>query len=277
MDLIVKDKILLLDYLFENIQDKSKNNIKGLLKNGVYVNGIKVSQFNYLLKKGDKVSIILKQIKEIDIIYEDNDIIAVNKPFGLLTIASTKEKERTIYHYVLEYLKNKKQKVFVVHRLDKDTSGVIMFAKSEKVKNIFQNNWDSLIYKRKYVAILDGNIQPESGTLKSYLAENKNFRVYSTNRKNGKLAITKYSKIKSNKNYSLVDIEILTGRKNQIRVQFADINFPIVGDKQYGKSIKNRMYLHASMLQFKHPIKNIMIKCHANSPNDFNKLMKKGD
>lgn len=277
MDLIVNYDSLLIDYLFENIKDKSKNNIKTLLKNSIYVNGKNISRFDYKLKKGDKISIILKKIKEIDVIYEDNDIIVVNKPYGLLTVATAKEKEKTLYHYVLEYLKRKKQKVFVVHRLDKDTSGIIMFAKNEKVKNLFQNNWDKLIYTRKYIAVLEGNIEPVSGTLKSYLTENKNFRVYSTSEKNGKLALTKYHKIKSNDNYSLVDIEILTGRKNQIRVCFADIGFPVVGDNKYGNASKTRMYLHASLLEFKHPIKGIKMIFEANIPNDFDKLMKKGD
>lgn len=262
----------LLEYLLNNISGKSKNNIKSLLKTSVYVNDKMVTKFDFRLKKGDKVFIVLKRINDIDVLYEDDDLIIVNKPHDLLTVATLKEKEKTMYHMVLEYLKKKNQKVFVIHRLDRETSGVLMFAKNEKVKNNFQNNWDKQVLKRKYVAVLEGNITPSKSTLKSYLAENKNYLVYSTTKDKGKEAITKYETICYNKKYTLVDIEILTGRKNQIRVQFADIGFPIVGDKKYGHS-NDRLYLHASSLTFKHPNKNKIMCVSSNIPDSFERLI----
>lgn len=265
---------LLLEYLFNNINGKSKNNIKSLLKSGIYVNERLVTKFDFKLKKGDKIFIVLKKINDIDILYEDDDLIIVNKPHDLLTVATLKEKEKTMYHMVLEYLKKKRQKVFIIHRLDKETSGVVMFAKNEKIKNIFQNNWEKQILKRQYVAVLEGNITPSKNALKSYLTENKNYRVYSTTKDKGKLAITKYETLCYNKNYTLVDIEILTGRKNQIRVQFSDLGFPIVGDKKYGHA-SNRLYLHASSLTFKHPNKNKVMCVSANIPNSFKKLIRR--
>lgn len=281
MDLIVKNDSLLLEYLYENIKDKSKNNIKTLLKNGVFVNDKITTKFDYKIKKGDKITIVLKKIdydNKIDVIYEDDDLIAVNKPCGLLTVATTKEKERTLYHLVLEYLRKKKQKVFVVHRLDRETSGIVLFAKKENVKNFLQDNWNDLVYTRKYVTVINGILKVNSGTFKSYLSENKNLVVYSTDFKHGKEAITKYKKIKSNNKYTLVDIEILTGRKNQIRVQFADNNYPIVGDKKYGIKDKNfnRLYLHAVELSFKHPINNKIINLKTIIPEEFDKLVGKG-
>lgn len=274
MHLVVSYDSLLLEYLLCNIKGKSKNNIKSLLKTGVYVNDKLVTKFDFKLKKGDKIFIILKRIDNIDILYEDDDLIIVSKPHDLLTISTSKEKEKTLYHMVLEYLKKKKQKVFIIHRLDRETSGVVMFAKNEKIKNIFQNNWDNLILKRQYVAVLEGNITPSKKTLKSYLAEDKNYRVYSTTKDKGKEAITKYEVLCYNNKYSLVDVEILTGRKNQIRVQFADFGFPIVGDKKYGHQ-SNRLYLHALSLTFKHPIKNKSMCISSNMPDSFKRLVRR--
>lgn len=215
--------------------------------------------------------------EKIDIIYEDKDIIVVNKPSGLLTISTDKEKEKTLFHKVYTYLKkkNKNNKVFIVHRLDKDTSGIVLFAKNEKLKMLFQNNWDDLVKLRQYVAVVDG-ITKEKETLKSWLKDTKTLLTYSSNTPNdGKLAITKYKKITNNNKYSLLEIEILTGRKNQIRVQLSDINHPIVGDKKYG--LKNdpirRMALHANKLIITHPITKKELVFDIDVPNSFINLV----
>mgnify|MGYP004679531395 FL=1 len=279
MNFIIKQESLLLDYLYENIKGKSKNNIKNYLKDSVYVNNKKISKFDYKLKPGDKLTIIIKKVKNelnnIDIIYEDKDFLVVNKPCGVLTIATNKEREKTLYHYALEYLSKKRQQIFVVHRLDKDTSGVVIFVKNIKMKNILQDNWNELVTLRKYIAIVHGNVN-NSGTLKSYLSENKNLFVYETDSSHGKLAITKYKKIKSNNKYSLVEIEILTGRKNQIRVQFANIGNPIVGDKKYGTNDKTvkQMFLHAEEIRLRHPITKKEMHFVAQIDSSFIKLMK---
>jgi len=215
--------------------------------------------------------------EKLDILYEDKYIIVVNKPSGLFTISTDKEKMKTLFHQVLIYLKqkHKSNKVFIVHRLDKDTSGLIIFAKSEKVKKKIQDNWENV--KREYIAIVNGQILKEKDTIKSYLKETKTLLVYSTKDKNGKLAITEYEKISFNKDYSMLKINIKTGRKNQIRVHLNDIGHPIVGDKKYS-NIKNkyvnRLCLHANYLEFIHPITNETIKLESKYPKEFNKLIK---
>lgn len=197
----------------------------------------------------------------IKILYEDKSIIVVSKPSHLLTISTDNEKEKTMFHKVIEYerKKNKNNKVFIVHRLDKDTSGILVFAKNERIKRQLQDNWQNT--KRYYQAVVEGKVEKQEDTIKSYLKENKALITYSTNKSDGKLAITKYKVIKTNKKYSLLDIEILTGRKNQIRVHMNDINHPIIGDKKYNAKTNpiKRLGLHANKLVLQHPItKQIM-------------------
>lgn len=278
MEYEVKEKDTLLDFLYKNIKGKSKNNIKSLLKNGIYVNNKKTTKFDYKLNIGDIIKINLIQkiddYHKLEIIYEDNELIVLNKPYGLLTVATQKEKEKTLYHLVLEYLKKKKEKVFVIHRLDKDTSGIVIFGKNEKIKDLFQNNWNDIAVKREYVAIVNGDINPNKKTLKDYLNENKNHLVYVTDKYHGKEAITEYEKIKSNNDYSLLNINIKTGRKNQIRVQLSNYGYSILGDKKYSNSKEKRLYLHASLLEVKHPITNKVYKFKSNMPDEFKRFIK---
>jgi len=214
--------------------------------------------------------------EKLDIIYEDKFIIVINKPSGLLTISTDNEKNNTLYHKVYDYLKkkHKSNKVFIVHRLDKDTSGLVVFAKSEKIKYYLQNNWDNV--KRFYYAVVNGDVNKKYGEIESYLKETKTLLVYSSNdKKNGKLAITKYEKIISNNKYSLLKIDIKTGRKNQIRVHLNDIGHSIVGDKKYGlmNNPINRLALHAYYLEFIHPISKEVLKLEIKYPKEFNKLI----
>ena len=217
----------------------------------------------------------MKKSEKLNILFEDKYIIVVSKPAKLLTISTNKEKDNTLYKKVSDYVKkqHKSNKIYIVHRLDKDTSGLILFAKDTKTKNILQQKWNKTI--RKYTALVEGKIT-ESGTIKNYLAQNKTLETYITNNKTiGKLAITKYEPIKSTKEYTLLNIEILTGRKNQIRVHMSSINHPIVGDKKYGSTKKQsrRMYLHANYLEFIHPIFNKKIIIEDKYPNIFNILI----
>ena len=216
-------------------------------------------------------------MKKIEIVYEDKDIIVVNKPYGILSIATTKKEDKTMYKEVSSYIKksNPKAKIYIVHRLDKDTSGLLVFAKNMNTKLILQNNWDNLVKKRSYIAIVEGEVEKEKGIIKSYLKETKAFLVYSTNSKDGKLAITEYRKVFSNKQYSLLDINIKTGRKNQIRVHMKDINHPIVGDKKYAskKNPIRRMCLHANILELIHPKTNRLMHFELDIPNSFLKLI----
>ena len=208
---------------------------------------------------------------KLKILYEDKYIIIVEKTIHCLTIANDKEKENTLYHKVSLYLKrkNKNNKVFIVHRLDYDTSGLVIFAKDIKTKKILQDNWNMVI--RKYIAIVNGIIENKNGTIKSYLKETRTKLVYSTSdSRNGVLAVLNYKKIIDINNYSMLEIDIKTGKKNQIRVQLCDLGFPIVGDKKYGpKNKEKRLYLHAYYLKLNHPITNQIIEIEQDVPKEF--------
>jgi len=215
-------------------------------------------------------------LKKMDIIYEDKYIIAINKPTKLLTISTNKEKEKTLYHEVSEYVKkkHKSNKIFIVHRLDFDTSGVTVFAKDQKVKEELQNNWDKYATKRSYIALVEGLIKPDKLTLKNKLVETKTNMVYvNDNSKYGKLAITSYSLNRYIGGNSLIDIEIKTGRKNQIRVQLSNYGYPIIGDKKYEgkKSFYNRLMLHANVLELVHPVTKEKLNLSARIPKEFTK------
>ena len=213
---------------------------------------------------------------KLDIVYEDKNLLVVNKPSNLLTISTDNEKEKTLFHKAYLYLKkkNKNNKIFIVHRLDKDTSGLVVFAKSEEAKRKLKNNWDQVI--RKYVAVVHGKMEKDKDTLKDYLSETKTLLVYISDKNNGKLAITNYEKVIGNDNYSLLNINIKTGRKNQIRVQLNNINHPIVGDKKYGLKFDplRRLCLHANYLEFNHPVTNKKMIFDIDIPNNFISLVR---
>ena len=213
---------------------------------------------------------------KMDILYEDKYIIIINKPAHLLTISTDKEKDKTLFSYVYDYLKkkNKNNKVFIVHRLDKETSGIVIFAKDEKTKFFLQQNWNS--FKRGYVAIVDGKVKKSKDTLKSYLMETRTLYTYSVNDKNAKLAVTEYEKVLENNRYTMLSINIKTGRKNQIRVQLSDIGNPIIGDKKYGSKFNpiRRLGLHANYLEFIHPKTNNKMVFDIDLPNSFISLFK---
>ncbi len=255
----------------------SKKEAKHLLTNGcVYVNNKIEKQYNFLLHKNDEIYIIknyifYKKKQKIEIIYEDRELIVVNKPHNLLTIATAKEKDNTLYNIVSEYVKksNKNNKIFIVHRLDKDTSGIILFTKNQKLKYLLQNKWNQFALKREYLAKVHGIIN-KNQTLKNYLAIDKYNNTYISNQKQGKLAITEFKIIKKYKNTTLLSLEIKTGRKNQIRIQLANINHPIIGDKRFGiKDKSSVMLLHAYKLEIIHPITNKLLKFKTQYPPDF--------
>lgn len=269
----------LFNYLRNNLVSKSKNNIKSLLKNEcVYVNNKLVTKYNYIVNKND-VIVIGKNIKKdnfnLKIIYEDNDIIVVDKPTKILTISNDKEKEKTLYREVSNYLKKEKKKVFVIHRLDFDTSGVIMFAKSQKVQQLYQDNWNNLAKVREYTAVVQGKTN-NKGHIESYLKMSKSLQVYSSKNKDGLFSITDYERIKFNDKYSMLKILISTGRRNQIRCHMYDIGHPIVGDLRY-KSKDNsldRLALHANRLEIINPISNKLMIFTSEIPKEFYDIVK---
>ena len=214
-------------------------------------------------------------MKKIKIIYEDKYIIVVNKDSGVLSIGNEKNPYDSLYSYVKDYVKskNKNNKIFIVHRLDKDTCGLMVFAKSEEVKIKLQYNWDNVI--RKYYAVVHGNISSYMN-IESYLKENKMLYTYSSN--SGDYARTEVFKIKSNNKYSLVDIRIYTGRKNQRRVHLSENGYSIVGDKKYGvKDRSKTMFLMAYYLEFIHPVTKELLTLKLDIPNNYLKYFKSRD
>lgn len=205
----------------------------------------------------------------LDIVYEDKYLIVVNKAAKLLTISNLKEKENTLYHQVSLYLKkkNKNNKVFIVHRLDYDTSGLVIFAKSEKIKEQLQAIWHQV--SRRYMALISGILPAREGLIESYLNETRTLMTYSRYDGIGKLAQTAYKVVKIVGKNTLVEIELKTGRKNQIRVHMKDIGHPIIGDLKYG-NIKNKyMLLHAFLLEFDHPVTKQRISLQTKLPKYF--------
>lgn len=284
----VKRSTELLTFLLEKL-NTSRNNVKHLLSNKqVLVNGNQVSQFNFPLANEDEVSItkhpvlsnsIKTQIKikkpKINIIYEDEDFIAIDKPAGLLAVASDKELVDTAYNQVFEYLKVKNKRPYVIHRIDKETSGVLVFTTNPKLQSRLRLDWNKYVKYRGYVAICEGHLEKKEGTLKNYLANNEYNLVYVSNNKQDQLAITDYRVIKENKTMSLLDINIDTGRKNQIRVQLAHLGHPIIGDEKYGhKETFKRLGLHANKLVFVNPYNHKEISIVANIPSSFYTLFK---
>ena len=281
MKLVVKNEGELLEYLYENL-DMPKKRIKQYLTHGsIYVNNNRTSQYNYHLLPGMKIHIDTegknKRTLPFEIVFEDDHIIVVNKPSGLLTIATSKEKERTLYHIVREYLvsKDRNAKVFIVHRLDKDTSGIVVLAKDEKTKNQLQENWNEFVSIREYVAVVHGHLRKKEDRIVQMLSETKTNLVYVSKSSDAKEAITNYRVVKENEDYSMVSIHIETGRKNQIRVAFQSLGNPIVGDKKYGlkKDAVNRLYLHANRLKMYYPVLKKDILFEVSNPGEFKKIM----
>ena len=281
-DYINHDNITLLNSISNFKKDLSNKTIKNYIKNGmITVNDEIITNSSYLLHDGDKVEISYSKKKipdyNLDILYEDDYLIAINKPSGLLSISNEKEKDITAYRMVSDYIKknNKNKYIFVVHRLDQDTSGVLMFCKNEKIRDKMQENWNTIVKKRGYIAIVDGKLSG-NGTIHTYLLENKQQFVYSSKNNQGKEAITHYSVLKNNSNYSLVQLFIDTGRRNQIRVHLSERGFPIVGDKKYKCKTNpiKRLCLHANILEFIHPVTKKLIHIESEIPKEFKTIIK---
>jgi 23S rRNA pseudouridine1911/1915/1917 synthase len=261
----VKGDAKLLEYLFEIMPDRKRTTVKDYLKhNQVMVNGTVTRQFDQALTAGDKLNVNTSREFQtfsnprLHIVYEDDDIIVVTKGYGLLSMGTDNVKQGTAYSLLREYVKRKdpRNKIFIVHRLDQHTSGLMMFAKTVEAKETMQHNWNNMVLERRYVAVVEGKLEPEEGTVRSYLAENSQHEVYSTeNEEEGQLAITRYKTLKSRSGYSLVELELDTGRKNQIRVHMKDQGHPIAGDRKYGAQTSpiHRVALHARTLRFVHP------------------------
>ncbi len=255
----------LLPFLLTHYPALSRNNVKRLLASRqVLINGAAVSQFDFPLSKGDVVSISPSRGKKkafaerIRILYEDEELLAIDKPHGLLSVSDDREKEKTAYRLAMDYVRQSdaRKRIFVVHRLDKETSGVLIFAKNEELKNALQDRWNQIVSKREYLAVCEGLFEKKEGTRTSYLLSTKTRLMYSSHAgKDGKKAVTSYRVIAENGAYSLLRVNISTGRKNQIRVHMKDLSHQVVGDEKYASASDplNRLGLHAHILEFDHP------------------------
>ncbi|MEG0570819.1 MAG: RluA family pseudouridine synthase [Oscillospiraceae bacterium] len=282
----VSEECELLEFLLEHVKGKSRNNIKAMLSRGdVTVNGKVKKHYDFLLRASNTVEIGQKkqayyQINPLlDIIYEDDDIVVINKPSGLLSMSTDKEKDNTAYHYVTDYvkLKNQNNRVFIVHRLDRETSGIIMFAKSQKMKFALQEHWNELVQYRGYTAVVEGKPEKDSGKITTWLKETTTHFVYSSGHiGDGLEAITNYRVIKQNDEYSLLEVWLDTGRKNQIRVHMSEMGNPIAGDKKYDAQTNpiKRICLHANKLEFKHPFTGEIMSFQVRSTNKMLALAK---
>ncbi|MCM1110128.1 MAG: RluA family pseudouridine synthase [Clostridium sp.] len=278
----------LLEFLLASVRDAKRTSVKNLLKhNQVMVNKTPTTQFDHKLRPGDTVRVNFTREfrvfynRRLQIVYEDDDIIVVNKGYGLLSVGTGAEsKETTAYSLLRDYVKwdNPANKIFVVHRLDRDTSGLMMFAKNVRAKEAMQHNWNNMVLDRRYVAVVEGVPDPAEGTVRSYLAENSRFQVYSTDDPAaGQLAVTRYRTLSHANGYSLMELQLDTGRKNQIRVHMQDLGHPIAGDRRYGakSSPIHRLALHARTLRFAHPVMRRLMEFETPIPISFEKTVKK--
>jgi 23S rRNA pseudouridine1911/1915/1917 synthase len=211
------------------------------------------------------------------IVFEDENIIVAEKPAGLLTMATDTERSRTLYAILRSYLNEKRrpEKLFIVHRLDREASGLLVFAKSTEAKERLQNQFKDHSAGRTYIAVVEGRVMPEKFTIRSYLAENRAMNVYSTkNVRNGKLAITHVRVLKRKAKSTIIEVRLETGRKHQIRVHLAERGHPIVGDKNYGSRSNpiKRLALHGAILEFAHPLTGKAVKFESPYPKTFDSL-----
>ena len=298
----------LLPYLFELFPGQSKTGVKNLLSKGqVLVNGESQTAFDLPLKKGDRITVLPKGISiaratrsdardqvikaGVQILFEDDNYIVVDKPSGMLSVATGKER-KTLYSLLNAYIKvnarmqrkedlisgrqpdRSNAKVWIVHRLDKGTSGAMVFAKNERAKDILQSKWKDLVAERKYVAWLEGHLEKEQGAIQSWLVENtKSLKMnsFDTEVKDGQLAITHYRVLSTSRRYSQVEFSLETGRKNQIRMHSSTLGCPVAGDEKYGAQTDpiKRLALHAHTLVFRNPFSGKMVRCTSPLPESF--------
>ena len=278
----VAEPMELMTFLLAKMGGMSRNSIKSLLAHRqVMVNNKVTTQFNLALQPNDLVAVnsgrgnIELNHPKLRIIFEDQYLIVVEKKEGLLTVSTGNSEETTAFSILKTHVKKSspQNRIYVVHRLDRETSGVIMFAKTKEVQLILQENWHRIVTRRIYVALIEGKVEKEQDTIITWLSENeKSLKIHSSDTDNGgQQAITHYRCVKSNENFSLLEIELETGRKNQIRVHMQGIGHPIVGDKKYGAGISpiGRLGLHARLLAFYHPITTEVVSFETSVPRNF--------
>lgn len=292
-DYPVKEPAELMQFLMNRVSGISRTRAKELLSQRmVYVDKEIVTQYNHPLKPGQLVQISKNRhvhtlrSRWVRLVYEDAFIIVAEKKEGILTNALPGDRRENVKAILDEYVKRQSKgfSVHTVHRLDKGTSGILLFAKRRDIQQIFTDNWKDIVTDRRYIAVVQGEMEKDSGTVTSWLTDNKMFVTYSSVIDNGgKYAITNYRTLKRKNGYSLVELKLETGRKNQIRVHMQDLHHPIVGDYKYGSTVEDyaersnpvgRICLHAFRLAFRHPITGEFLKFETPYPGAFTSLMK---
>ena len=278
----------LMQLLMDTLTDAKRNDVKKWLKYGhLKVNGEVTTAFDKPVAPGEEVQLNLSRPwpafkhPRIKLIYEDDDVLVIHKGYGVLSVGTqSKKREENAYDIMRQYVKNvdPRNKLWVVHRLDRHTTGLMMFAKSEKAHDVLRHNWNNIILDRTYVAVLEGYLEQPKGYVKSYLTENSQYTVYSTREPGrGRLAVTHYEEISRGNGYTLAKFSLDTGRKNQIRVHASEMGHPIAGDKKYGATTSpiNRLALHAMTLRFAHPITRKDMNFQSEMPVEFRKALRK--
>ena len=282
---VVKEPAELLPYIMKALDGISRNKAKAILTNGgITVNKKIQRQFDYQLAVGDRIEISKKKpatqlvSKFVKIVYEDAYIVVVEKNIGILSMASSHH-AFSVKSVLDDYFRKRHLKctAHVVHRLDRDTSGLLVYAKTMEAEQILEHNWREIVTDRRYLAVVSGELEQESGSVESWLKDNKAFFTYSSPTDNGgKYALTHYRKLKSNGTHTLVELKLETGRKNQIRVHMQDLNHPVCGDIKYGNGDNpiGRLCLHAFRLHFYHPITGESLQFETPWPKSFTAIFK---
>lgn len=276
----------LLDFLYQAMPDRKRTTVKDYLRHRqVMVDGNVTSQWDTPVGPASLIRVNTSREFQtlanprLRIVYEDDDIIVVNKGYGLLSVGTDTKREGTAYSILRDYVKrvNPRNKLFIVHRLDQHTSGLMLFAKTEQAKETMQHNWNNMVLERRYVAVVEGGTpEPPEGQVRTLLAENSEHVVYVTdNPAEGREALTEYCTLAARGNYALLELELATGRKNQIRVHMQHIGHPIAGDRKYGAKTSpiHRLALHARTLRFVHPVTRRDMNFSTPVPAAFRKML----
>ncbi|MBR6264835.1 MAG: RluA family pseudouridine synthase [Prevotella sp.] len=276
----------LFEYLLQTLKGKSRNKVKDILRgNGIKVEGKVVTRHDFPLKKGMKVSVSLSKRNElfksryVKLVYEDKYIVVVEKNAGILSMAaghSSLNVKSVLDKYFA--LSHQKCRAHVVHRLDRDTSGLLIYAKDMQTEQVLEHNWHEIVYDRRYVAVLSGEMEKDGGTIANWLKDNSAYITYSSPVDNGgKYAVTHFHTLARTTEHSLVEFKLETGRKNQIRVHAADMGHPVCGDKKYGNGDDpiHRLCLHAYLLCFYHPVTRERMEFETPVPTSFRSVLKK--
>ena len=279
-----KRETKLLEFLYESFPERSRKSVKSLLEQKqIMIQNQIVTRFDYPLEPGMDVIILKKKptpvvtLRKMDLLYEDEHLLVIEKSAGLLSVATEKENEETAFSILKSYVKKShhRAELYIVHRLDRDTSGILMFARTKEIQKKLQDNWENAVTKRIYYAVVEGNVQMVEGEIVSSLKENKALTMYSSKTPgDGQKAVTRYRVLKSNGRYTLLEVSLQTGRKNQIRVHLQDIGHSIAGDKKYGAATDplGRLGLHAGILEFFHPATGKCLHFESSVPRVMEKL-----